>query len=64
MVSFNCFTGFANVPNMLWSTSEWNGLASVCRGVAEISKQEHDATILSLLMEVNANHVILKFYQC
>lgn len=32
--------------------------------VAEISKQEHDATILSLLMEVNANHIILKFCQC
>lgn len=30
---------------------------------AEISKPEHDAIILSFLMEENANHIVLKFCQ-
>lgn len=39
------------------------GLSSVFKDMAEISKQEYDATILSFLMEENANHIVLTFYQ-
>lgn len=36
---------------------------SVCRvDVVETSKQELNATVLSLFMEENANHRVLKFY--
>lgn len=36
---------------------------SVCRvDVVETSKQELDATVLSLFMEESANHRVLKFY--
>lgn len=57
MVSFHS-TGFANESN--------HEMTSECLqrvDKAEISKQEHDAIILSLLMEENANHIVLKFCQ-
>lgn len=56
MVSFNS-TGFANESTLLQVTSERNGPAKCLQEVdkAEISKQERDATILSLLIEQNAN---------